>query len=968
MNTLKRAISVFFLFASSLQSISFAQQHQDGVTVGGLRGFTYQGTIVDKDARPLSGKHRVSIKLYSSPTAAEVLHEEKHLIDIHQGVFNLEIGSSTPMPLELLFDKQYWLGISFNDDAELTPRSRLSSVPTSIHAISAGNLLPGADGAVTMLNGLSGELEFKAGPGTRITSEGKTITISSAVSGAGKGSETLGAKWEETGGNAAGSTAFVGTNNNSSLRLQVKNNTAINNSLILNNDGSIQRDASGNSRGSNALDLQSSRSSATQVASGTYSVIVGGKSNNASSSYSVIGGGELNESHDPYTVVAGGYANRAQENYATVGGGNTNAAAGYTATIAGGDHNTASGSRATISGGQSNAASASYSSIVGGFDNSVAGDYSATLGGRGLTLAATADNSVGFNANGSGVNNTTITAANTAYLGNVDLWIGNNDNSARSLRFYESHGVSGAFPNGSNYVGLKAPTSVATDLTLTLPGTDGTGGQVLSTDGSSSLGWTSIPSIAWALGSNDLSGIDGSSNVIGSSATSELKPVNIVVNGNRVMRYEDGSAPNLIGGHKNNAVVSGKVGGVIGGGGSNAADRNEVNDHYGVIVGGFRNRASNEAFVGGGRNHSASGFGSSVVGGWGNVAGGMLSHIAGGEVNHTFGRDAAVGGGFRNVAAGTATAIPGGGALRLDGNYSFGFLGNNDPFNYREATVAASNIAFFGNVDLWLGNNDGTAQSDASQLRLYAPSAQTGTYPNTTHYSAFRSAEGMTVDAVYTLPAALPASGGQVLAANTSGEMVWTSLPAASQDWVVGGNSAPTSSIIGNGATNGDLDLHAGGAARIVIDGASGYVGVGTSAGSTPDARLDIGGLYPVAQGIALSLGNGNPSFSFGRTQMTFGHAVSSGVTTVTRHRLATRHNSAGGAGNAFDFYTWSPLQGQFDLGEKLGLTIEDGKVGIGMYTPTQKLDVSGSIQFTGLIMPDGNAGTTGQVGLVLKK
>ena len=44
--------------------------------------------------------------------------------------------------------------------------------------------------------------------------------------------------------------------------------------------------------------------------------------------------------------------------------------------------------------------------------------------------------------------------------------------------------------NGTNYVGLKAPASIASDLTWTLPSTDGTNGQALVTNGSGTLSWT----------------------------------------------------------------------------------------------------------------------------------------------------------------------------------------------------------------------------------------------------------------------------------------------------------------------------------------------------------------------------------------------------------------------------------------------------------------------------------------------
>jgi hypothetical protein len=44
--------------------------------------------------------------------------------------------------------------------------------------------------------------------------------------------------------------------------------------------------------------------------------------------------------------------------------------------------------------------------------------------------------------------------------------------------------------NGTNYVGLKAPVSIASDVTWTLPSTDGTNGQALVTNGSGTLSWT----------------------------------------------------------------------------------------------------------------------------------------------------------------------------------------------------------------------------------------------------------------------------------------------------------------------------------------------------------------------------------------------------------------------------------------------------------------------------------------------
>ena len=55
--------------------------------------------------------------------------------------------------------------------------------------------------------------------------------------------------------------------------------------------------------------------------------------------------------------------------------------------------------------------------------------------------------------------------------------------STGEVRYYE------ITTNGSNYVGMKAPDAIAGNVIWILPATDGTSGQVLSTNGSGALNW-----------------------------------------------------------------------------------------------------------------------------------------------------------------------------------------------------------------------------------------------------------------------------------------------------------------------------------------------------------------------------------------------------------------------------------------------------------------------------------------------
>jgi hypothetical protein len=83
---------------------------------------------------------------------------------------------------------------------------------------------------------------------------------------------------------------------------------------------------------------------------------------------------------------------------------------------------------------------------------------------------------------------TVLTLSDSANTTTVNLIIDNQ----KEIRFRETTA------NGTNYVALKAPASVSADLTFTLPATDGTNGQVLTTNGSGVLSFSTPASgIAW---------------------------------------------------------------------------------------------------------------------------------------------------------------------------------------------------------------------------------------------------------------------------------------------------------------------------------------------------------------------------------------------------------------------------------------------------------------------------------------
>jgi len=98
----------------------------------------------------------------------------------------------------------------------------------------------------------------------------------------------------------------------------------------------------GLSRGEGSVDLQTSRETETQVASGTNSAIAGGKSNQANGAQDAIGGGYNNATFDPmgFNNVIGGGSNSYIIGYTnSIGGGTNNSIIGYANTIPGGTNN-----------------------------------------------------------------------------------------------------------------------------------------------------------------------------------------------------------------------------------------------------------------------------------------------------------------------------------------------------------------------------------------------------------------------------------------------------------------------------------------------------------------------------------------------------------------------------------------------------------------------------------------------------
>lgn len=536
-------------------------------------------------------------------------------------------------------------------------------------------------------------------------------------------------------------TNFLGTGDSTPLHLYV--NGGANNGLILNTNGSIQRDTGGITRGLYAVDLQLIRVDSKEVASGIYSVIGGGRENvadttastvaggtqNRATGYkSFIGGGDGNRADGSYSVVAGGDQNFAygwknfigggDENqtdydYAVVTGGNENVAVADGAFIGGGEHNLVAGGDGTIAGGYYNQAWGEFSAVGGGVANIAFGGISAIPGGAGLTLGG--DGSFGYMGRNFGDNNMTILDSNLAVFGNVDLWLANNDTTARQLRFYEAESDSGTFPSGTNYTSFQAGDQ-SEDINYILPAAPPTAnGQVLSSDTAGVMSWVGQSLSGWNLSGN--SGTTPGTHFLG---TTDFTALRLYVNGganNSLILNTNGSLQRDTGGDArgDRAVdlqnlrdmsthVASGVQSVIGGGRQNTASNGQA-----TVAGGWGNVASGSAAtVSGGKSDTASGTSSTVGGGLTNVASGEFSTVGGGESNTASQYRSAVSGGYKNTASGVTSTVGGGLVNAATGQSSTIAGGANNTAVGSNSAIGggAGNSASLGNATVGGGSNN----------------------------------------------------------------------------------------------------------------------------------------------------------------------------------------------------------------------------------------------------------------------
>lgn len=96
----------------------------------------FQGRLTDLGGNPVEGSHNLTFTVYDdSAQSAQSLWTEQHVsVDVDAGIFNVLLGSVTGIPDSLFDNGDRWMGVTVDTDAEMRPRTRITSVPWALRA------------------------------------------------------------------------------------------------------------------------------------------------------------------------------------------------------------------------------------------------------------------------------------------------------------------------------------------------------------------------------------------------------------------------------------------------------------------------------------------------------------------------------------------------------------------------------------------------------------------------------------------------------------------------------------------------------------------------------------------------------------------------------------------------------------------------------------------------------------------
>ena len=103
----------------------------------------HQGRLLDAAMTPASGSHVMRFSIYSAPTGGTPLWTEPQSLTFDDGYYATTLGALTPIAREVFAGSTMYLAIAVDNDAEMTPREPIDSVPYAFVSTNAvGDITP----------------------------------------------------------------------------------------------------------------------------------------------------------------------------------------------------------------------------------------------------------------------------------------------------------------------------------------------------------------------------------------------------------------------------------------------------------------------------------------------------------------------------------------------------------------------------------------------------------------------------------------------------------------------------------------------------------------------------------------------------------------------------------------------------------------------------------------------------------
>jgi hypothetical protein len=140
----------------------------------------YQGRLLRADGTPETGAPRLAFRVYDAASDGTLLWSEQQSVPLTNGFYAVFLGSVTTFSAAIFDGHDRWLGVTVEDEAELSPRQQIASVAYAFMATSAlqATIAAHADSATTAGRAAAAD---SAATATYATTAGRASTADSAT-------------------------------------------------------------------------------------------------------------------------------------------------------------------------------------------------------------------------------------------------------------------------------------------------------------------------------------------------------------------------------------------------------------------------------------------------------------------------------------------------------------------------------------------------------------------------------------------------------------------------------------------------------------------------------------------------------------------------------------------------------------------------------------------------------------------